>query len=344
MMTLVPSLEIRMSARFRLGLAWLTAATTCAAISVAFFPALGAAETGVAVPTTLLKSGDLEIRVHTPDAQNGYYRGQRFDHSGFVAQATWRGHTFFGELREPRNPEAHDHVAGVAEEFGIDEALGYAEADPATGTFIKIGVGVLQRNGTEPYKFHKRYPLIEQPAWQIQATATEVTCSQTLTLGDWGYQLSKTIAVADDGNSFTVTRTLTNSGTKPITTNHYSHNNLCIDQDPINPAYRLIYPAPVTKVEGNGPIAITDNVLTLTEPLTKSLWVRLEGVPDNRNEVRVEHQTTGVAVTISHDYPAAKVILYGESRAICPEHFAAINVAPGGSMTWTTTYSFSHLD
>ncbi len=88
---------------------------------------------------------------------------------------------------------------------------------------------------------------------------------------------------------------------------------------------------------------ITGDTFTLTEPLTTSLWIRLGGMPADDNRIRVEHSGSGIALTISHDYAPAKVVVYGESRAICPEHFIAIDVAPGATQTWTTTYTFSRL-
>lgn len=292
-------------------------------------------------PVTLLRAGELELRVHSFDPVDGYYRGLRFDHGGIVAQATWHGHTVFGELREPRKPEGHDHVAGVAEEFGIDGALGYTEADPAGGTFVKVGVGVLARDNDKPYAFSRLYPVAELPPWTVVADTTSITSTQTLTHGEWGYVFTKTIRVAEDGNAFTVRHELENTGTKPIVTDHYSHNNLCFDGDPIGSAYRLVYPAPIIKEEGRGPGVIEGDTFTLAEPLKKSLWFRLGGIPVDDNRVRVEHSGSNIALTISHDYAPAKVVVYGESRAICPEHFVAIDLEPGATQTWTTTYTFS---
>ena len=49
-------------------------------------------------PQVVIANKLLKATVYLPDAEKGFYRGTRFDWSGMVAQAEYKGHTFFGEL------------------------------------------------------------------------------------------------------------------------------------------------------------------------------------------------------------------------------------------------------
>ena len=53
-------------------------------------------------PQFILKNDTLKLTVFLPDSENGYYRGTRFDWSGLVGQAEYKGHTFFGPWKTTR--------------------------------------------------------------------------------------------------------------------------------------------------------------------------------------------------------------------------------------------------
>jgi hypothetical protein len=36
-------------------------------------------------------------------------------------------------------------------------------------------------------------------------------------------------------------------------------------------------------------------------------------------------------------------VVYGEKTGLCPEHFVAVDLAPGASAEWTTTYRCAAL-
>ena len=101
-------------------------------------------------PSVVLSNGILDALIFIPDKDNGYYRSVRFDWSGFMAQVTYNGHTFFQDWTELESPMPgiHDPLntasgTGIAEEFR--EPLGYETA--TTGQpFLKIGVGLLEKD------------------------------------------------------------------------------------------------------------------------------------------------------------------------------------------------------
>src|ERR1700748_3164479 len=89
-----------------------------------------------------LSNGIITAELHMPDAENGFYRGVRFDWSGIIASLDVNGHSYYGEwFIKPYKPTNNDAVTGPAEAF---DPLGYNDAKPG-GSFVKIGVGVLTR-------------------------------------------------------------------------------------------------------------------------------------------------------------------------------------------------------
>jgi hypothetical protein len=95
-------------------------------IAAGIFAPPAAAEDGY--PQHMLTKGPLKLAIYLPDATKGYYRGTRFDWSGLVGQAEKDGHTFFGPWKEKHDPTNPEDADAVAEEFGINQPLGYSEA------------------------------------------------------------------------------------------------------------------------------------------------------------------------------------------------------------------------
>ena len=48
-------------------------------------------------PHTTIQNNVLIVELYLPDAEQGYYRGTRFEWSGIVQQIHYAGHTFFGD-------------------------------------------------------------------------------------------------------------------------------------------------------------------------------------------------------------------------------------------------------
>ncbi len=89
-------------------------------------------------PETVLTNRVLKTTLYLPDPEKGYYRGTRFDWSGLVSRVEFGSHSFFCEFKQQHDPLNHDDICGTAEEFGIESAPSYAEAQ-AGEAFIKIG-------------------------------------------------------------------------------------------------------------------------------------------------------------------------------------------------------------
>jgi hypothetical protein len=297
-------------------------------------------------PRHVLEGGGIKLTIDLPDAANGYYRGARFDWSGLVASAEVGGHTVFGPWKSTHDPANHDDVAGTAEEFGHDEPLGYAAA-PVGGTFVKIGVGELVKPAEAKYHFSHNYKIAKPGTWKITTGDNFVEFRQVLTYpAGYGYRYVKRVEMVQAG--FVIRRTLANTGTKSIDTDHYGHHFLTVDGDPVGPNYSLWFPWPPRAKDPAGLRDIADirgDRLVYVKPLdqgqVQSQFVGFgEKAEDNR--VTVEHAASGLKMSIINDRPLAKFNLWSLKTTLCPEPFVHIKIEPGGSASWSTRYQFEN--
>ncbi len=108
-------------------------------------------------PEAEISNGTVTARLYLPDAQNGYYRGTRFDWSGQIASLRVGGREYFGQWFDKYDPKIHDAIMGPVEEFLTDDTSpGYQEA-PVGGNFVRIGVGVLRKSEDRAYERFRTY-------------------------------------------------------------------------------------------------------------------------------------------------------------------------------------------
>ncbi|MBI3920732.1 MAG: hypothetical protein HY318_04875 [Armatimonadetes bacterium] len=306
--------------------------------------------TSESYPTAKLTNGLIEATVLLPDAAKGYYRGPRFDWSGLVSQVTYRDHTFFQEWKTPHNPEGNDDAIGPVEEFGMGvfgmpTPLGYEEAKPGE-TFIKIGVGLLEKVEEPCYRFGYNYRIIKPGQWKIRRGKSWVEFAQELKDDSgWGYRYQKRIGLVKNRPVMVIAHKLTNTGSTPIAATHYCHNFFAIDGDPVGPAYRLTFPFPVTARNNVSRWAETQGNAVVFHDAFKeneALFTVLEGSrkETQHNAVAIENTKTGAGVRISGDQPLLQFHLFAVSSAICPEPFIEIKLKPGESLRWKAAYEF----
>ena len=295
-------------------------------------------------PKAILECGELRVQIYLPDKNKGYYRGTRFEGSGIVRQAEFAGHTYFAEFRTPHHPTGHDDICGTAEEFGMDDPLGYEDAKPGE-PFLKIGVGVLERPDGEPYHFFGTYKIVTPGEWKVKAVGDRIEFQQEIQgPRGWAYQYTKVIELSDREPKFTIARTLKNSGEKTIHTTHYGHNFVQIDNLPPGKGYSLSFafdPKFGEKFQPQGCLELAGGDLNFTANLSedKAIWGPLTGFQQREdNRVTIRQQSAGAAVEIVTDQPAEKFVLYSSGPAVCPEPFVRINIAPGKEFLWETTY------
>jgi hypothetical protein len=297
-------------------------------------------------PSTVLSNRVLKATVYLPDAEKGYYRGTRFDWSGLVSRVDYAGHTFFSEFKQEHDPLNHDDTCGTSEEFGIESAPSFAEAKPGE-PFIKIGIGVLERPDSAEYSFWKRYKILTPGQWKETSGPGRLEFSQDLQgPAGWAYRFDKILETREGVPELQIRRTLKNTGTHRIVTDHYDHNFLRIDDLPAGTNYTLEFPfAPHfgkdSKPEGLVMLQGHSLVVTREPGRDQAIWVRLDGFskPED-NRVKVINHATGASMTITTDKPLSKLVFYSSGGVLCPEAFVKVDLEPGQTLRWNTTYRF----
>lgn len=295
-------------------------------------------------PHRLLHNDRMTVKVYLPDAEAGIYRGPRFDWSGMCLVEV-DGHTFFGRL-PPEGREAEEgYPVGTAEEFGLDGAVGFDEA--AVGErFVKIGVGVLERDNDGPYRFSHGYPLVETGDWDVEQVPHGLRFTQRIDgPRGFGYEYIKTVRIDGRRAGMTIERTLRNTGSRPIQTRHYGHHFFqfggvaAVDEN-----YTLTFRfEPKPKKLKHGAVW-RGRTLAFTRPLERrqTVYDREDGPFEDAaaHWVRVEHQGSGAAATVQGDQTPTRVAVWAQSPVICPEFFVPIALNPGEVMNWSTRYTF----
>lgn len=297
-------------------------------------------------PQATLSNRWLTVRYYLPDAENGFYRGTRFDWSGLISRVEAAGHSYFSHFRTTHDPLNHDDVCGTAEEFDITDPPGYRQAK-AGEPFLKVGVGVLERPDAEPYSFAKRHKLLKDAPWKTTAGQADVTFKHTLPLfNKWGYEYKKTIQLHTNGAVLSIIRELKNTGAETLTTEHYGHHFLKIDDAPAGPGYQLEFPfAPQLgeRAETQGCLNINNRLLLFTcaVPAQKPIWTPLAGFSSpGDHRVTVRNTRTRGAVTIMGDRALEKLVFFSANGVVCPENFVKLSIPPGQTVKWTSTYVF----
>lgn len=305
----------------------------------------------------------MRVTVMLADAEKGFYRGTRFDWAGHIAQAKYRGHTFFGLWRTPHDPTNFEHGVGPTDEFGIQNPPGYEQAKPGE-PFLKIGVGLLSRIDDKPYHFSARYPVLNAGRWSHATGSGELVSFQheLRSDADWGYRYSKLIRLLDDQPAFMIHRTLKNIEGNDIKTASYNHNFIRIDDGLIGPSYELEL-GDELQADVPSPAKFDGRRLTFTDKVEKPLMIYFKGQPKRaakelpENERRIVRRTprpsfdititnrrTGGRMVIEHQFDVSELRLWVTSTAICPEPFVKVELGPAKSMSWTTTYRLGTVD
>lgn len=296
-------------------------------------------------PTHTLKSDQLTLTVYLPDAEKGFYRGTRFDWSG-VFGAAFGKHKVFGPWKGGHNPTNNDDIVGPCEEFGMTAPLGYVTAKPGE-TFVKIGVGELEKAKDEKYNFFGRYKIVKAGDWKVTTSDAKATFEQALkTANGYGYKYTKIVTVQNA--EVRIQHVLENTGTQAISTDCYNHNFFNVDAASVGKDYELEFGFEPTaenpKERWKELVKLDGKKLTLTGPLDKgSIHAELGGFGTEAKDHRVtmRHLPSGVSVRVTGDKPLKKFNVWGIGSTLCPEPFVQLDVEPGKKAVWSWTYEFS---
>src|SRR5260370_7140554 len=66
-------------------------------------------------PQAEIKNQHIKAKLYLPDAQNGFYRGTRFDWSGVIFSLEYQGHEFYGPWFTHTNPSVRSFIYKTAD-------------------------------------------------------------------------------------------------------------------------------------------------------------------------------------------------------------------------------------
>ncbi len=284
-------------------------------------------------PEATISNGSVTAKLMLPDAQNGSYRGTRFDWSGIIASLTYKDHEYFGQWYPQHDPKIHDAITGPVEEFlSNDAGLGYAEAKPGE-TFVRIGVGAVRKPDEKAYRRFETYEIVDPGKRTLRQGKSWIEFGHRITAAGYSYDYRKTIRLQKDG--FTIEHVLKNTGAKPIDTLVYNHNFFVIDKEVVGPdiAIRFAWtPKPDKPLENGG--EISGQEIRYTRELQTGQTVAADLSGFGPFDFRIENRKALAGVHITSDSPLAKLYFWSIRTVACPEPYVHIAVAPKAAINW----------
>ena len=309
-------------------------------------------------PQAEISNGLITAKIYLPDVKNGYYRSTRFDWSGAVYSLKYNRHNFYGQWFDRIDPkvvnwiyQGPEIVSGPCSAlFGpVDEfetPLGWNEAKPG-GTFIKIGVGVLQR-GNGDYNRYVPYKIINPGTWYVKKGNDSVEFIQKLSDSNSGYayMYRKVVRLVKNKPEMVIEHFLKNTGRLPIQSDVYNHNFVSLDKQPPGPDFTVKVPF---RIKGGQSLhkelaEIHGNQIVFMRPLAgeDEAVVFVRGFSDNArdNEVIIENKKVGAGMKITCDKPLIKEFLWSVRTVLAVEPYISINIQPGDEFTWKDKFVY----
>ena len=274
-----------------------------------------------------LGDAHFQVQIGMPPIHLLAEHGWRFDTLGSVTAVALRGHHFLG-------------WPGLVDEFGIAQTPGYAQAKPGA-TFLKIGIGELQRLDEKDYQFSRPYPVARWGDQTVKRSNSKLAFRQKFSgHNGWAYDYHKSYQVEAGAARLHIDYELANTGRHPLDTDQYNHNFFCFDGVEVSRAYSLQLGFPV----GPAPclwLRHGKNRLTDFHPAAAGgYFASTQAAPADQNQFRVTHQKTGQSVFVYGDYPVSRFALWANQFFFSPEVFVAVRLMPGQSLQWRRSYEF----
>ena len=306
-------------------------------------------------PSVTIGNGVLTAKIYRVDARKGFYRGTRFDQAGVVGSLTISnskgiGHDFYGPWFDRVSNEVHDFmftpegivggldsaVSGPVEEFA---PIGF-DAAAAGGTFVKIGVGVLKKPDDAPYDHYRIYDIVDAGKRGFKSDKTSATFTQDI---PGQYLYVKTLVLA--GNQMRIEHELTNRMAAPIATTVYDHNFAKLSPGNADVAVTFPFAATANPAPDPALAKMDGSRFTHTRALKDAERVSTSftgfGTGARDYDITAENVRTGAAVRVTADHLLVKVNYFSVRSIMAVEPYIAINLAPGQSMRWTYTYTYT---
>ena len=316
-----------------------------------FLLAVASAQIVADHPTASISNGVITAKLYTPDADNGYYRGTRFDWSGVVYSLTYKDHEYFGEWQKSTDPRLHDRITGPVEEYRSDgKGLGYDEA-AVGGRFVRIGVGACEKPEEEDYRWTHSYKVVDPGVWTTKKGKNWIEFTQALDAGNgYAYLYTKRLTLTEGAPELLLSHRLENTGTKAIASSVYNHNFFVIDSQPTGPDFVVRFPFELTATQNRlrefAEVRGKELVYLKEIPQGTSVITLLEGfgstVADHGFEI--ENRKVKAGVRMSTDKPLSKMQFWSPHTTLCPEPYVDLSIESGKSESWAIRYEFYTLD
>jgi hypothetical protein len=316
--------------------------------------------------TRILHSGNMVVEVGDPDSPDcRWNRGLRFSPVANVIRVQLNNRDF---CYSPTSGGELGYLGGMPMEFDIGQEEfqpdppGYNEGSDGSA-FLKIGVGILQRNSSE-YNFSSSYPVIELAHTTTTWQTDRAHFVQSLSGSANGYccRFEEDLIIKND--RIIMHYVLANTGTKTFTTEQYLHNFLTFSQRNVGPNYRVYFPYKMTAspevtqwkppelkpvgrgqqwVDENPPMVSLANMILYTETISSvpKTWIYKPEDYQGPDTIAVEQTEAGQRVVIDSSLWSAYVGIWTTSYQVSPEQFVIVTLAPGQSAEFTRTYRFS---
>lgn len=295
-------------------------------------------------PASEISNGIITAKLLLPDANTGYYRGVRFDWSGVISDLTYKEHHYFGKWFEKYEPTLHDAIMGPVDAY---DPIGYDNAKPG-GSFVKIGVGTLEKIADEPYAFVKPYRLLNGGTWKTTKTGkNSIAYEHTLADPLCSYRYIKTLTITPGKPELVISYRLINTGTAPIDTRVFNHNFFVMDEAQTGPDFSVTFPfTPLGDPKGKTTAAVLDGkVIRYQDVLNKGenfAVAPLTGYGSSASDydLQVSNSRKKMSVRIVGDQPIVRFVYWSAVHTLCPEPYIRVAVATGQEMQWKITYTF----
>lgn len=322
------------------------------------FTALALSALAADPPEAVIGNKQIRVRLYLPDPANGFYQGARFDWSGMIVGVEAAGHKFYGQWFQKSDPEVRDvsykdseivvskgtAAVGPAEEF--QTPLGFTTAKPGE-TFVKIGVGTLEKTADNQYAFAKVYKIVDHGKWSVKRSPASVEITQDLTDAStgYGYSYTKTIRVAADKPQLIIEHRLKNTGTQPILSTLYNHNFAVFDGAPTGDL-TVTVPYEIKSIREPDPKFATISghqfayAKTLEGQERAAGGLQGFGPTASDYDFRIENRKTGAGIRMQGDRPLTNATVWSIRSVMAVEPFIEIKADPGKDFTWAYTYTY----
>lgn len=295
-------------------------------------------------PEAEISNGLVTAKLYLPDALKGYYRGTRFDWAGVIYDLTYKDHHYFGKWFDRYEPTLHDAIMGPVDAF---DPIGYDSAETGE-TFLKIGVGLLEKPEEQKYTFSKTYKLLDGGTWKSSKKRNSAKYVHEFRNGKYRYVYTKTLTLTEGKPELIIEHTLRNNGSIALETNVFNHNFFVMDQQPTGPDFVVKFPfIPMGDPKGKPTAGVIEGqTIVYKDQINKGEYFAISplsgyGETSGDYDLRVENTKTGMGVRIKGDRPIVKFVYWSAPATLCPEPYVHISVASGQETKWKIVYQFS---